>query len=233
LEKMKKIISFALWGDDPRYTHGALKNIDLAQEVYPDWTCRFHTGKTTPKDIIDKISSHENCELIIRPESCDWTGMFWRFEDASDPNVDVMICRDVDSRLTRREASAVNQWLDSGKKFHIMRDHPYHLTPILGGMWGVRSGFLSPMKEMIEVYTKGDFWQVDQNFLKEKVYPLVRGNVFVHDEFFGDYFGEPVNAYIHRRDEKHFIGQAYAGDDKILDDDCYFHDYLKNARDFL
>ena len=110
---MKKIISFALWGDDSRYTHGALKNIDLAKEVYPGWTCRFHVGDTTPKDIMDKISSHDNCELVRRTEVCDWTGMFWRFEDASDPSIDIMICRDVDSRLTRREAAAVNQWLRS------------------------------------------------------------------------------------------------------------------------
>lgn len=32
----------------------------------------------------------------------------------------------------------MEQWLASNKTFHIMRDHPNHDTPILGGMWGAR-----------------------------------------------------------------------------------------------
>jgi len=37
---MKKIISFSLWGDNPIYTQGAIRNAELAKEVYPDWVCR-------------------------------------------------------------------------------------------------------------------------------------------------------------------------------------------------
>jgi hypothetical protein len=85
-----------------------------------------------------------------------------------------MISRDTDSRLNSRESNAVNQWLKSNKDFHIMRDHPYHNTEILGGMWGVRNGLLSDIKDDIKKYVKGDFWQVDQNFLKEIVYPKVK-----------------------------------------------------------
>ena len=229
---MKKVISYSLWGNNPIYTQGALRNLEMAKEIYPEWTCRFYLDKNVPEDIVTKLKDN-GAEVYKYMKDGDWYAMFWRFLPASDPDIDVMISRDCDSRLTIREKEAVEEWLQSDKLFHIMRDHPYHKTEILGGMWGVRDGFLGSMKEMIDEYTKGDFWQVDQNFLKEKIYPLVRGDVFVHDEFFGDYFGEPVNPYLHRRDEKHFIGQAYAGDDKILDDDCYFHDYLKNARDFL
>ena len=48
-----------------------------------------------------------------------------------------------------------------------MRDHPQHATEILGGMWGVRNNLLPNMVGMINDYVKGDFWQVDQNFLRE------------------------------------------------------------------
>ena len=34
---MKKVISFSLWGDIPRYTVGAIKNADLALRFYPDF----------------------------------------------------------------------------------------------------------------------------------------------------------------------------------------------------
>jgi hypothetical protein len=133
----------------------------------------------------------------------DWTGMFWRFECASETNIDVMISRDTDSRLNSRESNAVNQWLKSNKDFHIMRDHPYHNTEILGGMWGVRNGLLSDIKDDIKKYVKGDFWQVDQNFLKEIVYPKVKNNTFVNDEFF-EKKPFPTN-----RKNKYFVGQAF------------------------
>ena len=62
--------------------------------------------------------------------------MFWRFEPAGEEDVDVMISRDTDSRLNLREKFAVEEWLESDKGFHIMRDHPHHGYPVLGGMWG-------------------------------------------------------------------------------------------------
>lgn len=33
---------------------------------------------------------------------------------------------------------AVDEWLESGKMFHVMRDHPGHNMHILCGMWGAR-----------------------------------------------------------------------------------------------
>ena len=66
-------------------------------------------------------------------------GMVWRFLPLLDPLVDAVASRDLDSRLTGREAAAVTQWLEeSGLPFHVMRDHPMHGTEILGGMWGAR-----------------------------------------------------------------------------------------------
>ena len=122
---MKKIISFSLWGDIPRYAEGAIRNAELALEVYPDWICRYYIGKNTPLETIGRLSGFDNTEIYIMNEPGDWTGMFWRFYPASDIDVDVMISRDVDSRLTSREKAAVDEWLEGDKDFHIMRDHPY------------------------------------------------------------------------------------------------------------
>ena len=166
---MKKIISYSLWGNKPTYTVGALRNAELAKEIYPDWTCRFYVGKSVSADVINSLIQYDNTEVFVMNEQGDWTGMFWRFYPASDSDVSVMISRDTDSRLDMREKLAVDEWLVSGKSFHIMRDHPFHATEILGGMWGVRGTILADMKTMITDYVKGDFWQVDQNFLKEKI----------------------------------------------------------------
>jgi hypothetical protein len=142
-------------------------------------------------------------------EEGDWTGMFWRFLAAEDGDV-IMISRDTDSRLNLREKKAVDEWLASGQDFHIMRDHPYHKTEILGGMWGCRRGILEGIGGMMDNYKKGDFWQVDQNFLREKIYPLVKDRSFVHDEFFESRpFPTP-------REGREYVGEAF--DEKEVHD---------------
>jgi len=178
---MKKIISFSLWGDNPKYTVGAIKNAELIDTIYPGWIGRFYCGKSVPINIIDILKTYTNVEVIEMEENGDWSGMFWRFYACEDS--DVMISRDTDSRLNLREKNAVDEWLNSDKDFHIMRDHPYHNALILGGMWGVRNGILKNIVVLIKNYNKGDFWQVDQNFLSEQIYPIVVNSSFVHDSY--------------------------------------------------
>ena len=202
---MKKVISFSLWGDNPKYTIGAIKNADLALSVYPEWICRYYVAKSTPNDIIQELKQRHNTEILIMHEEGNWESMFWRFYAASDPSIEVMISRDADSRVDKREKEAVDEWLDSDKDFHIMRDHPQHGVPILGGMWGARNKVVFNLYDLAQNYTKGDYWQVDQNFLREKIYPLIKENNVTHDEFFDqkpfpspregglDYEGNPEN----------------------------------------
>lgn len=207
---MKKVISFSLWGDNPMYTVGAIKNAELAETIYPGWECWFFVGSSVPDNIVSTLEQKHNCIVIRRKESGNWSGMFWRFLPASNSVVDVMISRDCDSRLNLREKEAVDEWLDSDKSFHIMRDHPYHGTEILGGMWGCKYPALKDMEILIDEYTKGDFWQVDQNFLREVVYNKVRENSFIHDEFF------EKKPFPSPRVDKNFVGMAYSQDDMPL-----------------
>jgi len=201
---MKKVISFSLWGTNKKYTIGAIENAKLALEYYPDWICRYYIASSVPEEIILELNKFTNTEIISMEEEGDWTGMFWRFYAASDPSVSIMISRDCDSRLSYREKMAVKEWENSDKGFHIMRDHPHHATEILGGMWGCKSPLLIGMVPQINDYKKkGNFWQVDQNFLREIIYPIVENNIFVHDEFF------QKAPFPTGRDGLEFVGQVY------------------------
>ncbi len=208
---MKKIIAFSLWGNNPKYTIGAIKNAELIPKIYPGWIGRFYIGKSTPNEILIKLKSYSHVEVIEMDEDGDWTGMFWRFYPASEEDVDVMLSRDTDSRLNIREKLAVDEWLSSGKGLHIMRDHPYHTTRILGGMWGMKRGTFSQMKYEIERYTKGNFIQVDQNFLSQVVYPVCVNNCFVHDEIFmSEFFRKPFPS---ERKNYEFVGDVFDEND--------------------
>ena len=134
----KNIISFSLWGDNPFYGEGAIRNAEMAQKYYPEWVSRFYLGTDVPLDTKETLKNIPNTEVVvIEDEPNNWNGMFWRFYAISDPGVGHVVFRDTDCRLNTREAAAVIEWQVSEKILHIMRDHPMHTEPIMGGMWGV------------------------------------------------------------------------------------------------
>lgn len=203
---MTKIIAFSLWGTDPKYTIGAVRNAESAKTIYSGWVCRFYTGE----DVEDHIKQQllDNGAEVVEVGGADWNGLFWRFFAAEElKDGDVMVSRDTDSRLGWREKLAVNEWLETDHSFHIMRDHPYHKTAILGGMWGVRGTVLNDIKDRIVNYDTGDYdnkYQVDQNFLRDVVYPLAQENAKVHDTYF-----EQIHFPTLRENPQDFVGQVF------------------------
>jgi len=181
-----KLITFSLWGQDPKYLHGAIRNAELAKEIYPDWMCRFYTGASVPFPIINNLKEMDNVEVVQKNSFGDWRSMFWRFEPASESDVEIMISRDADSRLSIREKAAVDSWMESNKGFHIMRDHPWHRFPVLGGMWGVKNGVLPNMKDLIDQFAQEDEYGTDYKFFAQVVMPLLGDNIMIHDEFFNN-----------------------------------------------
>jgi len=215
-----KIISFSLWGSNPKYTVGALKNAKLAKEIYPDWVCRFYCANDVPNPIIFQLEEMDNVELIFKGDVGDWTSMFWRFEPAGEEDVEVMISRDTDSRLNAREKEAVDQWLSSDSGFHIMRDHPWHGYPVLGGMWGAKKGTVPNIKDLMNNFNQTDRYGTDYSFFAQ-ISDSIRGNVMVHDEFFSgrqkllDYQGCKPTPFPSPRVGKNFVGKPFNADDSV------------------
>tara|TARA_R110000851_G_scaffold6661_1_gene26661 strand:+ start:502 stop:1170 length:669 start_codon:yes stop_codon:yes gene_type:complete len=199
-----KLITFSLWGQDPKYLIGAIRNAELAKQIYPDWRCRFYVGQSVPSQIILRLESFDNVGVVRRPEFGDWRGMFWRFLPASEEGVDVIISRDTDSRLNTREKAAVDEWLASDQKLHIMRDHPHHGYPILGGMWGAKQGAIKNIEHLIDNFAQEDAYGTDYKFFAELIFPILKeDDVMIHDEFFG---GQPFPV---KRNGYEFVGQVF------------------------
>ena len=213
-EDMMNVVSFSLWGDNPKYTTGAIKNAQLASIWYRGWQYRFYCDvDTVPEVVMDKLSSLPNTHVIKMSASKEphWS-MFWRFYAAEDQGVDCVVFRDADSRITQRESMAVQAWVSSGSGYHAMRDHPQHGTPLCGGMWGVRHGRLRNIRSLIDDYyakglTKTALFGIDQDFLTHSVWPTAKNDVMEHDEFFAR------KPFPLPRDPKHFVGQVYDEND--------------------
>jgi len=211
---LKKVISFSLWGDNPKYTVGALKNIDLLPMVYPDWDAYFYVGKTVPDKILYHMEIYDNVKIIHKEENNDWTSMFWRFEAVSEKD-SYIIFRDTDSRLNIREKLAVDQWIESGKTFHIMRDHPFHRVPILGGMWGYHNNGKYAVEQMLNKFKTSEAtneYGTDYAFLQKYIYPLALQDSVVHDEFFDQ------KPFPSSREGLQFVGQVFDENENTVEE---------------
>lgn len=186
---MKKVISYSLYGNNPRYTIGAIKNAVLAKQYMPDWKCRFYIDEEVPQWVVQTLTLMDNCEVIfVRFEELRLFKMTYRFLVFSDPEVDIAIVRDVDARISARDILAVNEWLSTDFSFHIMKDHPVgHGYLISGGMFGGRTDKLRNMQKMlIKFFHENPYYiyGVDQTFLAEEVYPIVKDDCLFHSEHY-------------------------------------------------
>ena len=127
---------------------GAIENAKLVKKYYHGWQAWFYVSNQIEKSVIYDLKKEGAHVIIKESKTASMEGLIWRFLAISDLNVDLMIVRDCDSRITNREAMAVNQWLDSHKTFHIMKDHPFHRMLIMGGMWGCRKPLNFDIKEL-------------------------------------------------------------------------------------
>lgn len=202
-----KVVSFALWGNVPQLVEGARGNILLKPMYYPDWQFRLYCG-----DDVAEATCAELAEAgyVIHRRTAKHgmhDGLFWRFEPAFDPEVELFVSRDLDSRINPREVAAVKEWLASGLLLHTMRDHYQHIVPILGGMWGcwhwpAFKGYMADWIASGRIGNMGD----DQDFLKEVVWPRARMNCIAHDRYNVDTQVPTENGMFHYQ-PKHFYGE--------------------------
>lgn len=192
----RNIISFCLWGDNPTYVTGAIHNARIAPHLYPGWTCRFYCDPSVPADALDMLRTAGSQVHMVTDPALQAIRPMWRFLVSDDPNVDRFICRDTDSRLNGQELNAVDAWIKSGKRFHIMRDHIYHMEIILAGMWGGVAGVIPDMRGLLLKSTKHfDNRFGDQAFLMEQVWPLIRQDHCTHDSVYGFHGTDFPDAY--------------------------------------
>jgi hypothetical protein len=179
----RNVISFCLFGADPMYTVGALRNIELAPKIYPGWSLMFWIGAGVPEDTLHSLAT-AGVELRNGDQG---NPMINRFLVNDLDDVDRYLIRDTDSRLNAREAEAVSEWTASGKHFMVIRDHPGHRVAMPGGLWGGTAGRFS-MRELVDEWSgnkkAGDRQRIynnDQLFLRDMVWPRVQPDCYELD----------------------------------------------------
>ena len=178
-----KIISYSIFGEEEFYRKGLRANIDIANSLFPDWIVRVYCCSKLPKDFINSIDK-PNVEIIVKEQKYNFNGLLWRMLPMQE-NHDVVIVRDVDTRLFQRDKNLVDDWLDSPFKYHICRDNQGSTQPILAGLWGGKNSAL-PIRKTWDRWVKkenaADAFLWDQSYLKKFVYPRMVSDLVVYTE---------------------------------------------------
>jgi len=195
----KKILSFSLWGKQPIYLVGSIRNVEIAQELFPDWICRFHVPADKIPSNVEKLQSFDNVEIVYIKSDWEMSSgrfsngkslsaktpvgdIFWKWLPYFDTDVDCFFSKDVDSRLSIREKIAMDEFIESDKQFHIMRDHPACVSgmPIFGALWGIKRTIGLDIRKLIDEYPPNK--KTDQQFLGDIIYPLIKNQSMIHHD---------------------------------------------------
>ena len=187
------IISFSLFGTLPLYNLGAIENALMMPKFYPGWLIRFYCSEDAyARKYLKGMPGVEVIEMgnedLTKAKKGRWRsniptlyyGRAWRFLAASDPQAEHVIFRDADARVSEMEVAIVNEWMNSGKEFHIIRDHRHHKAIILSGMWGVKGGIIMNMKELLDSYKKLFVRGGDELFLRDVIWPMANWRCLEH-----------------------------------------------------
>jgi len=146
--------------------------------IYPNWTIVLQTDQSTYdayKELFDALPIVVN---INEPAPLT-KAMLWRMRPVFDyNNYSHVICRDLDSPPTYREAQCVQDWINSDKAAHAITDSISHGVPFLGGMIGFNTGYW-PMRTNLQhwadmfKHSTIDFSRkgADQDYLNASIYP--------------------------------------------------------------
>lgn len=185
-KEKKRVISFSLWGKEKRYLYGTLRNLLLAKDIYEGWELWFYVDSSVPESFIEIMKELGAIVHIQASKQTLKQKLSWRFKVANDNSVGYFIVRDCDSVISVREFNAVNEWMNSGKYFHIIRDWWTHTDLILAGLWGGVSGILPDMDKLLSEYNPKSMEtpNIDQWFLRDCIWPLIKDESLIHDRCF-------------------------------------------------
>jgi hypothetical protein len=184
----RRIIAYSLYGDLPKYCEGALLNARASARVYPGFSCRFYVDDSVPETVLGALGRLGAEVVQVSGDAAGWHPTLWRCMAMADPEVDVVLLRDCDSPLGGREQGLVENWLGTDKAAHVIRDCYAHTPVILAGLFAVKGVRFVGLEASISAYVgrAGLGWGVDQDYLKDVIWPLIAHSVLEHDSAFGD-----------------------------------------------
>lgn len=181
---MVNVFSFCLYGPpNPRYYPGMLDNIELVARHFPGWRVYVYVAPDVPADFVSGMRARPH--VVIRETGeTGAINMIHRFYAIDEPDVEVMMVRDADSRVHWKDRWAIRDFMGRPQFVaHTIRDNVVHTALMMGGLWGMRKSAGINMHEEYTAFCGENHARMfgrDQDFLAARVYPKVVARLLVH-----------------------------------------------------
>ncbi|ELT89372.1 hypothetical protein CAPTEDRAFT_197990 [Capitella teleta] len=184
-----KVIAMSLHSARPNTSLGVMRNALLRRLFYPSWTLRIYVSDnlTVPEMVLNKLRTLGAEVKKIPKEIGSLPAEAWKYIVIDDPTVEKFLIRSTTSRLSSRESSVVNKWLetDSPKCLHCTRDHPSQAPlPLTDGAFGgVAACFREKLDggTMAEAMLKYSQSFTVQDFLNGFIWMKLSDSTLCHD----------------------------------------------------
>ena len=181
---MVNAFSFCLYGPtNKRYYPGMLENVYLAGKYFPTWKVYVYYAPDVDESMVHQLSVCNN--VVLMPTGITGAGnMIKRFFAIDEPDVDLMMVRDADSRIHWKDRWAIQRFVASPFLAHTIRDHKDHTASMMGGLWGLKKAAGINVRAEYESYVEdmslGHRNAHDQNFLADVIHPKVLPTLLIH-----------------------------------------------------
>jgi hypothetical protein len=152
--------SFCLYGSNPKYCEGIFQNIQLAQELFPEFHIFLYIRNDVPEEYIKKYITSAGDNLHIYYISSFKVMTLYRLLTINHYMVKSVFCRDADSRLCSRDKECIMEFLrdeahtNPKQNFQVIRDHFFHKSKIMAGTFGWKYIPDSPRPNMFFLFQK-------------------------------------------------------------------------------
>lgn len=163
---MKRCFSFCLYGTEPNYYIGLLENIKLIREWFPEFDIFVYKGICDPTWEIPNAT-------IIETTREGAINMLYRYLPLKNSTIGFI--RDADSRITERDRWCISEFLSSPYNYHMIRDHAFHKSRLMGGLFGWKK----PLDIEIDTSETAGYGD-DEAYIARFIYPNIVNQLLVH-----------------------------------------------------
>ena len=183
----KRVFSYCVFGNQPKYCLGMVKNLDQIKKLFPNYETWITIGNDVPQSYIDIYSSYKNVKLT-RYDINSIRITAYRLFPLDNPLVEILFTRDADSRFSERDIWCMNQFIKSDCKIYTVRDHSWQQSHIQMGQSGFRNlGDIDIQTGHCKFTRKHsnniDYYSNDQVFATEYIYMKYLHSILVFSEY--------------------------------------------------
>lgn len=226
-----KVFSFCIFGNQQKYLDGLIKNIEIINKEFPDFYIWIYSGTSITAEYIKKLETFHNIKYI-QTKYDDMKLAYIRLLPIEDQNVEIFFSRDTDSRITERDIWCINEFIKSDKKYHTIRDHYYHKSNIMVGLFGAKQNNITISDKFIELDNSNGVYNIDVDFMNKYLWDTIKDNLLIHTNIVAFKDEHTFQITVPMKNNNDFVGNVYEFDENN-NEYCKFNYFDNNLMNHI